>query len=249
MNTNTKQEVLNLLPWYHLGKLTDEEAALVESALHEDPSLQEDSLLDQQIMHKVQADKTLLDGSVFDSSADRLSDVLSKIDQLEQVAPTHSAKPASTPVPKPSLLVRAKTYLDGLLSGNSHSFTYAVFAALTVVQLALLVLFIVPSDNIQPGTSNQGFELASYLDEEPNQPLNTAPGQMVLLVGMQSHFKVEGFDKILGKVEVEVLPDADGYYRISLNKKLTPSEIEELKHELSKKHGTIVFIGEEATSF
>ena len=244
MNDKSKQEVINLLPWYHLGKLTDEEKLLVEEALETDPSLKKESLSEQQIMQSVKADKTLLDGSIFNTPTSRLDGVLAKLDLLEQ--PTTETNQQNTPeAKKPSLLIQFKKYFDNLLSGNSQNFTYAVFAALTVVQLSLLVLFISPSDNISEG-KGAIYETASFMPSDL-PPTTTAVAPMVLLIGMESNFKAEGFSEILGSnVDVEILPDSSGYYRINLSKKLSPQEIEDLKHELSKKHGKIWFIGEES---
>jgi hypothetical protein len=250
MNNNLKQEVINLLPWYHLGKLTDDENALVEEAITNDPSLKEASLAEQQMMSEVQADKNLLDGSIFDGSTSRLDSVLAKLDQLEQPAPPAEPKKRSAVVQKPSIFEQIKDYFDNLLSGNSRSFTYAVFAALTVVQLALLVLFIVPSDNMPQGEGSS-YGLASYSEQTEQaavQPKPASTSQMTLLIGMNSHFKAEGFNEILGsKVDAELMPDSDGFYRIRLDKKLSAREIEDLEHELSKKHGKIWFIGEESS--
>lgn len=253
MNNKLKQEVINLLPWYHLGKLTDEENTLVEEALANDPSLEAEAIAEQTMMSLVQDDKSLMDGSIFDGTTSRLDNVLAKLDGLEQQTAPTAAEPKqqTTKASKPSIFAQIKESFDNLLLGNSRSFTYAVFAALTVVQLALLVLFIVPSDNIgQEEESSYG--LASYNGQTEQRPPATAKptsaGQMVLLIGMNTHFKAEGFDEIIGSdVEVKFLPDSDGYYRVRINKKLSEQEIEDLKHELSKKHGTIWFIGEEAS--
>ena len=249
MNNNLKQEVINLLPWYHLGKLTDEEKSLVEEALAKDSSLKEASLAEQQMMNDIKADKNLLNGSIFDGSTSRLDSVLAKLDQMEQPAPTAEPKQRNATVQKPSIFSQAREYFDNLLSGNSRSFTYAVFAALTVVQLALLVLFIVPSDNIDTGESSS-FGLASYSEQSVQPavlPKSPSTSQTVLLIGMDTHFEAEGYNEILGsEVKVELLPDSDGYYRVGVNKKLSTQEIEDLKNELSKKHGKIWFIGEES---
>ena len=249
MNNNLKQEVINLLPWYHLGKLTNDEKTLVEEALANDSSLKEASLLEQQMMNQVQEDKSLMDGSIFSGSTSRLDSVLAKLDGLEQPTPVAEPKQHKNTVQKPSIFTQAKEYFDNLLSGSSRSFTYAVFAALTVVQLALLVLFIVPSDNIGNGEESS-FGLASY-DSQSVQtsvlPKPSSTSQTVLLIGMNTNFKVDGYNEILGsEVKVEILPDSDGYYRVSIDKKLSTKEIEDLKHELSKKHGKIWFIGEES---
>lgn len=251
MNTKLKQEVMNLLPWYHLGKLTDEEKKLVENAFQEDPTLKQASLFEKEMMMTVQADNTLLDGSMFDATTSRLDNVLAQIDLLEQPEKNQSVTPPQTmespATQKPGILSQLKDYFDNLLSGNSHSFTYAVFAALTVVQLALLVLFIVPSDNIgnEPQTT---YDLASFEQQQMLVKPNSSAPQMVLLIEMEKPFKAEGFSEMLGNnVEVDILPDSSGYYRIRVNKQLSAQEIEELTNELSKKHGKIWIIGEDAT--
>ena len=254
MDNNLKQEVMYLLPWYHLGKLTDEEKKIVEEALANDPSLEEAAAAEQNMMSHVQADKSLMDGSIFADPTSRLDNVLAKLDGLEpKAAPVEAeSKRKAVTQPKTNVFTQIKEYFDSLLQGSSRSFTYAVFAALTVVQLALLVLFIVPSDNIGHGESSSyelsGFDGQSAPAQQPAAPATpSSASQMVLLIGMNTHFKAEGFDEIVGSdVEVTLLPDSYGYYRVRINKKLSEQEIEDLKNELSKKHGKIWFIGEES---
>lgn len=252
MDTKSKQEVMSLLPWYQLGKLNDEETALVEKAFQTDPSLKHASELEATMMRQVKADKTLLDGSIFDETNSRLDSVLARIDALEQTSTetTKDAASLTSPV-KPGLLAQLKDYINGLLTGNSQNFTYAVFAALAVVQLSLLVLFILPSDNLSPSKETTYYDLASHDvksvgDSQQVATPATSAGQTVLLISMESHFKAQGFSEILGSdVEVELLPPDNGIYRVSINKQLSTQEIEELEHELSKKHGPIFFIGAE----
>ncbi|PID45977.1 MAG: hypothetical protein CSB47_06640 [Proteobacteria bacterium] len=236
MNTKLKQEVISLLPWYHLGKLTDEEEALVDRALQEDPSLREALALEEAMIRAVREDKSLLDGSIFNSSADRLDNVLDKIAQLEREQPSKLTRRKEAKA-KPGLLSHIKNYFEKLLAGSSHNFTYAVFAVLAVVQVALLALFIISSSD------NGMYDLASF-DE---QDAKSASSSIVLLISMEGHFKANDFGEILGgRVDAALLPDNNNYYRVRISKHLSPQEIEELKHELSKRHGKVLFIGEES---
>ena len=252
MNIKKRQEVINLMPWYNLGKLSDAEKFMVDEALIKDPSLREQLSLDEDIMTKIVADPKLLDRSAFESSSVRLDKVLAQLDG------SVAAKPVSEPVqaaPKkqrsPGVLTRVKSYFMDLLAGSSHSFTYAVFAALTVVQLALLMFFVVPSTM----QKNADYTTASDGESKLAQAPALAPSTdnkisgLVLLVTMEDNIQTEGFtSKTLGDIKFDILPDDYGYYRVRLNKTLTPKEIEVLKNELSHKNAKVIFVGEEFQS-
>lgn len=248
--TTTKQEVINLLAWYNLGKLSDEDNAMVERALEEDSSLKEHLLVEQSMAALIKKDKTLLDQSLFEDSQSRLDGVLAKIDLLEGTQT--AAKPVAVeaaPVAtqeKQSLFAQLKAKFDDLLTSSSHSFTYAVFAALTVVQLGLLVFFIVPSVNMD---AEGEFYTAGADTQIVDQPVVNAQKKSgtVLIIGMEGHIRLDGITSLSSDVKIDLLPSASGYYRVRVNKKLSEIELQELKNELSKKHGAIQFIGEEST--
>ena len=249
MNIKKRQEVVNLMPWYNLGKLSDAEKTLVEEALIEDSSLQEELSLDQNIRAKVVAEPDLLNKSAFASCDVRLNNVLAQIDDTV-VKPidtkTKAAFKEKTPTISPFSGV--KFFFTDLLSGSSHSFSYAVFAALTVVQLALLLFFVVPS-TMQKSSE---FSTASGDPSTPAQApsMNTASDNkasgLVLLVAMEDNIQIEGFiSKTLGDIKFDLIPDNYGYYRFRLNRNLTLEEIEVLKNELSHKTKNVIFVGED----
>lgn len=249
MNIKKRQEVVNLMPWYNLGKLSDAEKLLVDEALIEDSSLRDELSLDQDIRAKVVAEPDLLNKSAFASSEVRLNRVLAQID--ETVVKPIEKKPAvavKEKVPTVSLFTGVKSFFTDLLSGSSHSFTYAVFAALTVVQLALLLFFVVPS-TMQTQTSD--FTTASGEESKivPAPTMNTASDKtsgLVLLVAMEDNIQIEGFiSKTLGDIKFDLVPDNYGYYRFRLDRKLTRKEIEVLKNELSHKTKNVIFVGED----
>ena len=249
MNIKKRQEVVNLMPWYNLGKLSDAEKTLVDEALTEDPSLKDQLSLDQQIRATVVTDPSLLDRSAFESSDLRLNKVLAQIDETV----VKSIEPKATPVAKEKEATQSPfdsvtSFFTNLLSGSSHSFTYAVFAALTVVQLALLLFFVVPSTM----QSNDGFNTASgekgkiVPEPAPMTLQDRAPSGLVLMIAIEDNIKIEGFiSKTFGDLELELIPDSYGYYRFRLNKDLTREEIEVLKNELSHKTNNVIFVGEE----
>lgn len=252
MKTTKKQEVINLLAWYNLGKLSDDETTMVENALKEDPSLKEHLLIEQSMAALIKEDKTLLDQSLFEDSQSRLDNVLAKIDLLEGTQTVAKVEKAEQPAAKPaevklSLFAQLKAKFDELLASSSHNFTYAVFAALTVVQLGLLVFFIVPSVNMDDADTY--YDTASADVQVMDQPLDTAPqvGGTVLIIGMEGHIRLDNISSLPSDIKIDLLPSAVGYYRVRVNKKLTEQEIQGLKNELSKKHGAIQFIGEESS--
>ena len=249
MNIKKRQEVVNLMPWYNLGKLSDAEKSLVEEALIEDSSLRDELSLDQNIRSKVIADPNLLDKSAFASTDARLNKVLAQIDetvvkQLDNKTKAVAKEKTATPSP----FAGVKSFFTDLLSGSSHSFSYAVFAALTVVQLALLLFFVVPSTmqktsefttaSGEPSTPAQAPSMQTTSDK-------TASG-LVLLVAMEDNIQIEGFiSKTLGDIKFDLVPDNYGYYRFRLNRNLTLEEIEVLKNELSHKTKNVIFVGED----
>lgn len=246
MKTTTKQEVINLLPWYNLGELSGDEKQMVEKALIDDPSLKEHLLIEQSMVALIKEDKTLLDQSLFDDTQSRLDGVLAKIDLLEGVQQTSKTKSnTTTTVEKISLFSQLKTKFDDLLTSSSQNFTYAVFAALTVVQLGLLVFFIVPSVNME----GEGEYYVASADVQtlgtPSKAL-TKKGGTVLLISVPGHIKLDYITSLSSDVRIDLLPSTDGYYRVHVSKKLSETELQELKNELSKKHGTIQIIGEES---
>mgnify|MGYP000026466354 CR=1 FL=1 len=87
MNNNTKnsdslipEKVLELLPWYAIGKLSVDDQALFEQALVTHPSLQ--TLLEQEqtMITKVSVDKSILEKSAIAPTEERLKSVLNMID-------------------------------------------------------------------------------------------------------------------------------------------------------------------------
>ena len=245
MNIKKRQEVVNLMPWYNLGKLSDAEKTMVDEALAEEPSLKDQLSLDQNIRAKVVADPKLLDRSMFESSSLRLDKVLAQID--DTVVKSIEAKPqavAKEKQPSVDIFAGVKTFFSGLLAKSSHSFTYAVFAALTVVQLALLLFFVVPStmQNNSDFTTASG-EVSTFAQAPATD--NTASG-LVLLVAMEDNIRIEGFtSKTLGDLELDLIPDNAGYYRFRLNRNLTLEEIEVLKNELLHKTKNVISVGED----
>jgi len=259
MKTNTKQEVVNLLAWYNLEKLPDDEKTIVENALKEDPSLKEDLLIEQSMAELVKEDKTLLDHSIFEYTQSRLDNVLAKIDALESTQATTAevSTPSVAKEEKQNIFMQLKSKFDALLASSSHNFTYAVFAALTVVQLGLLVFFIVPSDNMDNQsitvanndtgmTSGEAFYTPAMHDKQgAEHPSLLAGDGMILIVTAPNNIKLDKITDLANDVTIELLPNKDGLYRVRVNKRLSEIELQELKNELSRKYGSIQVIGED----
>ena len=246
MNIKKRQEVINLMPWYNLGKLSDAEKSMLDEAFAEDPSLREQLNLDKDIMSKVLADPKLLDRSAFESSAIRLDKVLAQIDGTVETKIADKKQPVVKEKRQSvDLFAGVKAFFTDLLAGSSHSFTYGVFAALTAVQLALLVFFVVPSTVQQSEFVTSSGE-SKVVPNPSSVPLpdNKSSG-LVLLFPLKDNISIEGITgKSLGDLKLELLPDSDGHYRVRLNRELTPDEIEVVKNELSRKTAKIVFVGE-----
>lgn len=197
MNIKKRQEVINLMPWFNLGKLSPEEKSMVESALIEDPSLKGQLTLDQDIMARIIADPTLLDKSAFAPSTVRLEKVLAQIDEtvVKKIADKAEivVKKERQPI---SMFAGVKSFFTDLISGSSHSFTYAVFAALTVVQLALLMFFVAPSvmqeDIIKPTDPITAAGEPTMFVPDPS-----ATNIVVISIIMKDNVKINDITKVL----------------------------------------------------
>ena len=253
MNIKKRQEVINLMPWYNLGKLSDAEKAMLDEAFAEDPSLKEQLDLDHEIMSKVLADPKLLDRSAFESSTIRLEKVLAQIDDtVVTKIPEKQRTIIKDEVQTTGLTMRVKLFFADLLSGSSHSFTYGVFAALSVVQLALLVFFVVPSSSLVKDdnhyTSNDLIDGKPRLVQGPEATeSDNIPNGLVLPLPLKDNILIEGFHSdTLGdlKLKLEMVPGSDGHYTVRLNRELTQQEAEVIENELSHKTAKIVFVGE-----
>ncbi|MGB1310701.1 MAG: hypothetical protein ACPG47_05790 [Leucothrix sp.] len=250
MNIKKRQEVEKLLPWYNLGKLSTVEKAMVDKALLEDTSLKEQISLDNSMRSAVLDDPTLLDQSALETSSVRLDKLLAKIDTGTQKEAINKPAPKEAPQTK-RLLAGVKSFFTDLLSGSSESFTYAVFAALAVVQLTLLMFFVVPS-----AMQDESYVNVANVAPDESQPLvnnnpvsNKDSSELVLLIAMKDNISFEGFtSETFGELKFDLLPNNYGFYRVRLNKKLSPKEIEVLKNELSHKSANILFVGEEIPS-
>lgn len=234
------------MPWYNLGKLSANEESMVNEALIEDPSLKDQLALDKDIMTKVIADPKLLDRSAFESSTVRLDKVLAQLDEGTTKVTKKQAKPAKEKKPSVDLFAGVKSLFSGLLSGSSHSFTYAVFAALTVVQLGLLMFFVVPSTMQEQRADNFGPASGEPVVHAEGPSVDKNGSGLVLIISMKDNIKIEGFtSNTLGKLKFDLLPSDAGYYRVRLNKELSSKEIEVLKNELSHETAEVIFVGEE----
>jgi len=246
MNIKKRQEIINLMPWYSLGKLSEPEKIMIDEALSDDSSLREQLNLDQDMMSKVLANPELLNRSAFESSTIRLDKVLAQID--ETVVTKLANKPQALVREKrqsATLIADIKSFFTDLLTGSSHNFVYAVFAAITVVQLSLL-LFIVPltKDSNDYGVASDGKAIIA----PPPITDNKASG-LVLVIAMEDNTQVEDIDsKTLGKIKLDLLPNNLSFYRAHLKRKLTPEDTEVLKDELSHKTANVIFVGEEFQS-
>lgn len=202
MNIKKRQEVINLMPWYNLGKLSADEKSMVETALLEDPSLNDQLKLDQDVMARIIADPKLLDKSAFAPSTVRLDKVLAQIDASVVKEIASKAKSATKKETKSvSMFAGVKSFFESLLSGSSHSFTYAVFAALTVVQLALLMFFVVPATSIQindDGYNSANGEKSEIFDAKSLESImiKNASG-LVLNVTIKDNVKTDDIIKVL----------------------------------------------------
>lgn len=164
------EEARRLLPWYLTDKLSKAEQGIVNQALELYPELQTELLQEEKMMRVVRTNTSLLELSALDTTEQRLTKLLARIDREDekqeelkiheqtlntrheapeatQVAPENKASaPNQAKKPWPHFFWRTPLFnLDWLTPAN------AVFASLLILQAALLAYWAaapqLPADN------------------------------------------------------------------------------------------------------
>lgn len=239
-------EALCLVPWYATGSLSEDELVYLEEQIKIHPALKEYIAEEQEVIHLIEEDKSLLELSALESTSVRLEKVLEKMEGIPQESTIdfsadssitdNSPKNHHQPVKSFGDKIRDMTH--SLLFGNSERFKYAGLASVTVF-LALLVAFIAPLINTKPETV---FHPASEKSTEPGKSITSTQ----LLVGIQGNTQNPWLIDFLKKngASLSKVPSKDGLYHISLNRKLDENETNSLLGLLKNQKELIWFAGE-----
>ena len=248
MNNNTKnsnkdipEEVLEILPWYAIGKLSVDDQALFERALLQYPLLQIQLEQELQSIETVSTNKSLLDKSIIANQDERLKAVFNMIDMAETQDRLKNKDKSDTNY---SLLDKLKNTINSFIANPSGMPKYARAASVSVLVLSVAVMtaFVAPLF-----TEKSDFIPASAVTQplsEKSSLINSS--QTVLLVGFKGSSTELGNNKVLkGKLlKIETVPDKEGIYQISFKKLLSVDEIKQTLDALQVQKELIWFAGE-----
>jgi len=249
MNNNTKnsdsdipQEVLELVSWYAIGKLSVGDQTLFEKSLIRYPLLEKHLQQELRLIETVSADKSLLNLSAIAAQDERLKSVLNMIDVAETQDQT---KDNSESVTSSSLLDKFKNAFDTLIPNLEGVSQYARVASIGVLVLsvAALTAFIAPLF-----TETSDFIPASAVSQPKGEQSSTVnASNTALLVGFNgTSVELGNNDVLKGKLaKVETVPDKEGVFQISFKQVLTSDEIKQTIDALLAQDELIWFAGEE----
>ena len=242
MNNNTKnsggdipEKVIELIPWYAIGKLSVDDQALFEEALVSYPSLQKELELEQQMQLAISADQSVLDKSAIASTEERLKSVLNMID-VEEAQVNSTAKD--------SFLGKFTGLFDILIPSANGVPQYARIASLGVLVLSVAVLtaFVAPLF-----TDKSDFVPASAINQPSgNKTTLTNAAKTTLLVGFNGNSEQLGNNTVLkGKLmKIESVPDKKGMYQISFKQTMNAEQIKKTINDLLAQKELVWFAGE-----
>ena len=237
MNTNTKnneipEKALQLLPWFAVNKLTADEHAYFEETLKKYPELQEQLDQELEMIGLIAEDKSLIELAELEPAEERLKAVWNQID-------SESTKIETKQQGSISFSDKINNFLDSWFSDGFNISQYARFAsvAVLVISLSVLIAFVAPIFT----EKNDFIPAASKVSEISNSQATT-----IILVGFNGTSEALGALPVLkDKLQkVEAVPGKEGMYQVSLNKKLSKTEVEDMIATLVAKKESIWFAGE-----
>lgn len=240
-NSDIPEEVLKLLPWYAIGKLSVEDQTLFEKALIRYPLLEEQLKQELQLIETVSADKSLLDLSAISGQEERLKSVFNIIDieDTQNQSKAHSELDTTS-----SLLEKLKNTFNALMPSADGMPQYARIASVGVLVLSVAVLtaFVAPLF-----TETSDYIPASAVSESSDEQTSLINASMtVLLVGFNGTSTELGNNDILKDklLKIETVPDKEGVYQISFKQVLSSVEIKQTIDALLAQKELIWFAGE-----
>lgn len=227
-NNNIPKEIMELLPWYAIGCLSDDDHQVFQTALLKYPELQDKLDQERQIIKVVSANHELLGESALLPTAKRLENVLEKLEPQE-------------PALKPSVGSKnSGGFMDFLTKLIPEGFGTLHYASIAVAVFSAAIFFAL----VEPIFNNQNHNFvpaAAKTDENQSAVATT-----VILVG------VNGDSESLKKMPVlsdsystiEPVQGKKGMYQVKLNKKLDTDQVKKLLSDLQTQKELIWFAGE-----
>ena len=242
MNNNTNnsdgpipEKVLELVPWYAIGKLSVDDQALFEQALVSYPSLREQLDIEQQMQAAVSADHSILNKSAIAPTEERLKSVLNMID-IEEASQSQ--------VQNVSMLDKLKSMFDSIIPSANGVPQYARVASvgILVLSVAVMTAFVAPLFN----DKSDFIPASAVTQSDINKPALTNSTKTTLIVGFDGTSVELGDNTVLkGKLsKVESVPDKDRMFQISFKETLSADEIKQTIDALLLQKEQIWFAGE-----
>ena len=242
MNNNTNnsdsaipEKVLELIPWYAIGKLSVDDQAFFEEALVSYPSLREQLDFEQQMQSAVSADHSLLDKSAIAPTEERLKSVLNMLD-IEDAQDTSA--------PSISVFDKLKTVFASIIpsANGTPQFARVASVAILVVSVAVMTAFVAPLFN----DKSDFVPASAETQTNTNQPVLTSAVKTTLLVGFNGSSIELGSNSVLkGKLsKIETVPDKDRMFQISFKQSLNADEIKQTIDALLMQKELVWFAGE-----
>ena len=225
-NNQIPVQALELLPWYALGLLGDQEKQFVEKALLEFPELQGHLKTEHEMVQYLREEKEIFSLSAIEDREERLGKLLKR----EEFHPEKPEQRVNT------INTKLIGFFKSLFSGQMSKPQYMGFAAITTLSIALLFAFTVPLLEHE-----STFYPASVESEEGKLEKNT------LLIGLTVEPDDPRLLKVLNgyNIKTTTIAGKNGMYRLSFTKgKPNEEELDKLLSLLSKQTELIWFVGE-----
>ncbi len=229
-NNNIPKEIIELLPWYAIGCLSDEEHNTFQTALLKYPDLQSKLDQEREMITIISENHDLLEESALIPSAQRLESVLNRLEaqNLEEVSESQQSNVKNSN--------GIKDFFTNLIPNNFGTLHYASIAV-AVFAAAIFFALVEPIFNNQDNTF---VPAAAKISDSQSQ-------HTVILV------RVNGDSEDLKKIpalsnfysKIEPVSGNKGMYQIKLNKKLNAEQVKKLISDLQTQTELIRFAGEE----
>ena len=224
-NNQIPLQTLELLPWYALGLLDEEEIQVVKKALLEYPELKDHLKVEHEMSMYLRREKELFSQSAIEDRENRLKVLLEREEFKPKIHQQQSG----------SINKKISEFFGSLFSNIMDKPQYIGVAAVSTLFIAVLLAFTVPLVE-----HKSTFYPAAVVPEK-------TMGKDTLLIGLNVAPNDPKLLKILNSynVKITMIKGKDGMYRLSFIKdKPNTEELKKLLKILSKNTDLVWFVGE-----
>ena len=227
--------VLELLPWYAMGKLSEEDQTFFEKALSKYSLLKKQLEQESQLIELITSDKTLIDLGVNSSQEERLKSVMNMIDISESKEHTKIHNKASS---ISSLINKLKYTFHLLIPNQEGTSKYTRLASIGILVLSVGILTAV----IAPVFT----EKSDFIPASAKSKISIEQTTTSLLVGFNgTSIELTNNAALKDKLtNISPAPEGEGIYQIKFEKKLSLEVIKQTLDALQNQKELIWFAGE-----